>query len=689
MVAYVSSSGQLFYLGFESPTGLATDAAAITTVTDTLPTVSVNGTEVSLYGPVWEDTTHDMPCVCWQLLDGEGDQLQVTPGQTITYWIPFGVVTTDGLGPNGPVTNGPAANYTGQYPPGFNGCSSFTPNPKMKLGFSGWGVATTNGQTSPPKNLRLRFGQFSGGVYDDNSTLLYIPPNEYQYVEFWNGGNANQIDSLYMPVPEGVYSITFKDANALSATDHLKVWVSASTNTCSGADGSGGPATGSGTTYVRTVAADGVTVTVSYWLKYPSDPNYTYGYNISLYFYMQSLSGYITAAGEGQPVGSGPISDLFAFAPGDSTTSVYDQTSAPTSGSFPTTAPNTSGYSGMTPYTGPFPLPTGNDTSDPLALANYTKLILTAANGAGSWCVRQFIQEGVANWQVPADLPSVDMWSFQQPTARTVTITAVRPYNTNPANYPSPYDWPASTKIFHPLLGFDGNDPTVGSGAQGNYIDLTLHNSGTSPYAPGVEDMGAWGGYFLEAVCSAAHGFRGGDMVEFPNTYAGPVYVPTTGGPATPTIDAQTVTVTNGSPTITFASSQTLSAVTPLTFSADTTGQAYLASAGTGTSFTISPAYAGTSSSSGTATSSAAVSILGGLTPVYPTSSTSFVFFAGSAHGYDTGPIAMTGTSPVATTVAALQVSPYRSIPGGGPYEFMVHGCARSAPSRGSSRCPT
>jgi hypothetical protein len=635
-VPYVGSSGQLFYIGFESPTGTPSAGAVLTAVTDTLPTVLVNGDAVSLYGPVWSDTTHETPFVCYQFLDGSGNQLQIAKTDVVTYSIPFGVVTTQGLGPNGPVTDGAAANYVGQYPPGFGGCSDFTPNPKLKLGFSGWGVGVYDSSTQPFMNSRLRMGAFSQGTYDSNHTLLYIPANEALDLNYWDSGASNNIDSLAMPTQEGVYTFVFQDTNALSSTAQLKIWLTGNTNTCSGSDTSGGPGTGSGTTYLRTVAADGVTVTVSYWLTYPSDPNYTHGYNMGLTLYMKSQSGYITQAGAGGAAGSGPISNFWAFVPGDSTTTMYSD------------------------YTGPFPLASGNNTSNPLAISNYTKGFLTAANGAGAWTVRQFTQNGIANWQVPDDLPSVNLWSYADDIpGPSVTINYVRNYNTNPESETYAY---SSTKIYHRLLGFDGTDSV------GNYIDLTLHTGGEA-------DMGAWGGYFLEAVCDNPHGYRGGDMIQTPSILPtdGPYFLPCTGGISPPTINGVSATI-ESSTSITFASSQTVPNGTYFYFSPDTSGQGYrIGTGGTGTTFTFAPPFPGTTPSAGTATSCAVADLGNVLCPVYPTSATTFVFYC-STPGYVSGSLALLSATAIAIT-PNFNATPYRTIGGAGPYEFLVSGC--------------
>ncbi len=196
----------------------------ITSVAATPPTVVVNGVTKSTYGPVWADTTKDLPCAVWQILNSDGSQCEVQPTDTVTATIPFATITTAGYGPNGPVTNGTIGNYVGRYEPGLNGCPDDTPRPTMGIGYCSAGNFNNDAPINPSRNARLRFPQINGStVYDlTTNTPLYFPAGTTVFGIIADVGNNNLIDGLAMPVATGVYSVVFQDTNALDPVNYLQ-----------------------------------------------------------------------------------------------------------------------------------------------------------------------------------------------------------------------------------------------------------------------------------------------------------------------------------------------------------------------------------------------------------------------------------------------------------------------------------
>jgi hypothetical protein len=659
---YVSASGHLLVVGIVEVGGSGISTAINPTgVSATLPTVMVNSATASVYGPVWADSSKDLPYVTYQFLT------PVLATDTVSATMPFAMITT-ALGTTGQVSNMSVSNYVGQYEPGFNGLTGFTPNPKMPVGVdNGYNIFLYNFNSCPAKNARYRLSGI-GSTYDSNLQPLTIPAGTATSCFLWNSSEGSNFDAFGGPTPAGVWCITFKDVNALDPVNYLKVWLYGNFNTCGGCDGnninSRGPGLQAGSTYVRSVAADGVSVTVSYWLSYKDVAGYTYGHDFNLSLFAKSATGYWGH--------NNTITDFWIFIPGDSTTTMYNTTYSSTS---QTVAPCTTGWAGPAPYTGPFPNSSGNDTSDPWAISSYYKTLATTANGNNPPILR--VMEGTGgdtNFVNIGDVPSPNLWCYaHQEPAPTITITELRPYNTNPAS--TTYSW-SSTKLYMNILGFDGTDSV------GNYIDLSLHTSSTTGHL-GTLDMGAFmtnfeGNYVaIEAVCSAPHGLRGGDLLQFPNnnfptpTFNGPFYIPCTG--LTPTPYSGTVQVTNLGTTIIFSGTQTITNAQDLTFSTDATGQAYQVSpGGTGQTFSIYPPYQGTSSTTATANLVGACNLYGLIPFVFPTSATTFVFPCNhyvSSNGLQT----LSGTTPVTLNNGkpfnVILAPPY----GCAPYEFYAH----------------
>ena len=306
-------------------------------------------------------------------------------------------------------------------------------------------------------------------------------------------------------------------------------------------------------------------MTVTYTLSYgingvPTDPDPVYGYNMNLSLYLISPTGHF--------YDNGTISNFWIFTPGDE----------------------------------------ANDRSDSLAPSGTLVDWLTAPNGRGPAAIRVMGQLGgqytIANWQTPADLRLDDQWSWGAVVSTTVVVpgiqlVAARFWNTNPDNDNvvgnGAYPWAATPHFYHPILG----NETDGSG--GTYIDLSTATGVGG--AQGKLDCGqilslenpqtGFGNYnsysVVEFRTATNHGLRAGDIIRF--SVAGATNL------------LGTATANNGSPSITFSHSQTLTTGQPLKFSSDTSGQVYqVVTGGTGTSFSVTPNYGGTNSTSATTT---------------------------------------------------------------------------------------
>ena len=531
-IATVTKNGLLSFLFTRASTG---EPAYVTAVNTSLPpVVSVSGTPVTMRGPWWCNSTFELPEVFYSFPPGT----ITSSSQTVTYTIPFGTFTTT-FGISDQATSPTAViNSFGTLEDVQGGLTSFVPNPTMKLGMNiGYPPMFYYFGYSFSMNARLRFGfpnQLSASQYVLNPNTLElstVAANTWFFYFYFNS-SANAVDGLLFPTPVGVHSIVFDDVNASSYVspsnpgNALLATLVATTSTTIGADlafslpgtgvgnvalagtatvtngstavtlttaprsqtamtwkfsidsssgtykvvsGSGlnwviSPAFGglsnsgltvttSGSTYLRTVAGNGTTVTVSYIVDFASVPNYAHGYAGNLNWYFKTATGNWSA---NDPVSGTPtITDFWAFTPGDSLTTVYPG------------------------YSGPLPNASGNDRSDPYAISSTLRGWLTASNGNGPACLR-FMEAcmsygAAANFQTyAADVQQPDTWGWGSKARNSFTISAIRHYNTDPTD--GTYAW-SSPKVYHPLLGFDGQDPGMGNDPTnypqaGNYLDL-------------------------------------------------------------------------------------------------------------------------------------------------------------------------------------------------------------------------
>ena len=180
----------------------------------------------------------------------------------------------------------------------------------------------------------------------------------------------------------GMLGMTWKFAGDSSSGSYVVTGGSGTSWTISPVfGGSGGVSaaqvTASKSTYLRQVS--GTTVTISYILDYPSVPN-PHGYNPQLFWYFKTPTG--KWAANDTITGTPTITNMWAFTPGDSLTSVFAN------------------------YNGPFPTTVGNDRSDPYAISAVTRAWLTAPNGNGPACIR-FMEPLMNSGSGTRELPNV------------------------------------------------------------------------------------------------------------------------------------------------------------------------------------------------------------------------------------------------------------------------------------------
>jgi hypothetical protein len=633
LVPYVSKNG-LFVIGVTNPAGTA---CSNVTSLGTAPTLYVNGSAATLYGPVWYDVDQNAPFVAYQVTSPSS----IASTDTLTYTIPANGINT-ALGGNLAVTTQAAVtNYVGQLEPGFGGCTSFVPNRTMQVGVNLDGQAWANyGPQRHAKNVRYIM-YFSAG---EGTTVVYNGSDPTLPESWTSSGGMNSVLANYQnsngietstgqigyPVPQGQWAFQFKDVNA-SNSNALKLWLVGNPLTCVGSDTAVGGFHGvAGSTAVRTVGTDGVTVTITYQLSYPGWPtlNTAHGYNMGLAVYVGSPLGWWNH--------NGTITDFWAFAPGDE----------------------------------------DMDTSNPLAMANTLKAGLTASNGNGPSIIRALntiAPGGYGNFQNFSDCQNINAfgWGGGIPNP-AIALSAVRFYNTNPAldnvSGNSTYGWAASKHVYDSRLGFDGTDSV------GPYLDLSARPDlgGETDYGAYMNPFGGLAGYAaLEFVSAAPHNLRTGDLISFGVANATVQFVfPVTGG--TQTALTGTVSVTHGNQSITFSTSQTLATDQGLIFGSDTTGNAYyITTGGTGTTFTIEPQFQGTTSLTSTCTTTPFVDISNFSQMVHVTGASSFAIACGNLFGVVSGDTIQTITS---TNQIPLTISCSRQLSGGtGPYGFYAN----------------
>lgn len=536
--------------------------SVITSISGT-PTYFVDGVKVTsgLYGPIWCDSTHDHPAVYWQITPA------LTPSSVVTYTIPANCINT-ALGGNLVVTSqAPVINSMGSLEPTFGEASSkWGPPTKCKAGVNLDNGAWVPTQTQPhAANHFLRsFWLPSGGVTitlatDQSQIQSWSPTSGTLSMPFANYNGANGIDALGYPSMQGAYVFSWIDAN-IGTSGELKVILkgTSATTALTTQAMDGKPETGTTLSGgVRTVLPGNRVVITYANVNYASFPNTANGYNMDPTWVVSSTSG-LWASGN-------TISGVIAVGPNDSIAQVL---------------------------------------ADPYAPSNNLLSVLKAPNGAVPATIRAMNTVFGNLYGNPIDVGDAAVQVLTQnsyskssgPQSRSLTITSVRRYSTDPNNPIVSWN---STKIYDWTLPGDGSDSV------GPYIDLTVRNGSQG----GESDNGQHLNPFpsqgktsaVEVTFSAPHLLRTGDRFMFPGEVVatGGMCWPITGGATTALPNCA---VTNGSQSITFATAITLAnGITQgFTFQDDATGQAYRIGNASGspitsTTWTMVPAYQGTS----------------------------------------------------------------------------------------------
>ncbi len=219
LTGYGTKNG-LFAIGtVANSTGLPTPITSI----PTSPTVFVDGvSQTGVYGPVWADTTADLPVVAYsfgfglgQFGRGDFGLSPIDASNVLTYSVPFGGITTS-AGLCGQITSASAANYFGTLEDPFGGATDFVPDPKMSLGVNvGYANMVNYFGYSLTRNARYRFPYEASTWNPDTFEWLTVPVNQTVSCPYFNLAAGSGIDQLAgNPAPIGAHSIVYDDVDA-------------------------------------------------------------------------------------------------------------------------------------------------------------------------------------------------------------------------------------------------------------------------------------------------------------------------------------------------------------------------------------------------------------------------------------------------------------------------------------------
>jgi hypothetical protein len=619
-------------------TNAADTAQAFPTAISGPPTVRINGSAVSLYGPVSDDFAGEMGWVFYQALDGGGNDLPILSTDVVDFtWAGGSVTTTLGRSPTVPSPS-VMANFVGRYEDGHAGLGSMAPTKRGGLGFNlgqsnfveAFGICY-----SKNARLRLRPNNFidAGGA-----NAISYNPSTYEPLSWTAGGVIkqqlwdNQIDNGInghkSPTAEGDYYLTWTDVNATNPSKRFNPYIAGDANVGSGYVTTGGATGNAQDTY------NGNNVIRKYTFTYNNGAGPTYGWNMGLWLYATSPQG--KWAGNDSITGTPTVTNFKIYFPGD------------------------------TPF--------DSDAADPYAICGYVKAALKAANGNGPGCVRFMEQLGYdENYVDYSDCQQPTNWCYgvQDPTTVSIPIVACRFWNTNPAHDnvsgDSTYLWAATPKFHHSVLGVTGSD------SNGPYLDLT---AGYAASQNGAQDCGKVLGIaaistpaqttavveFRTSISLSANGVKSGFKLNGPGIDGSnllPWLLPVTGSPTT--AFSGTWTVSHGSQTVQCTSSQTFWDGQGILFDGthDTTGQCYrvrvspvppatTVTVNANTNITIEPAYQGSSTSSATATRTGYANINSFNAVIWVTTDNTFIaqiFYAGDGASTPSGTAVQTLSS--------------------------------------------
>jgi hypothetical protein len=556
LVPFMSKHG-LFCIG---ATNLAGTAPATITGIGTKATVLVNGTAATTYpssGYVWNDSEQNIPIVFLQITS----PATVLATDTVTYTIPANSIMTAAGGNDAITVAAPVTNSIGSLEPVFGGLTPWIPTAArtMKLGACVELGQETNFYPMPvAANLRLRSYFYDGNngfiVYDPaDATLPYtFSPSVGVLALVANYEIDNAIESstgqIGYPVKTGTYVIQWDDANANTPGElQCALRVDANVGVISSITGDGNADTGLPMKGGVRSNPSGNTIVITYAnVQYKSMPNLAHGYNLNIQLSFNSTSGNWSK--------NNTITNMIIVGPGDTVAMVQ---------------------------------------ANPYAITKDVKNALTASNGNGPAIVRSLnaiSDAGVGNFQDYADCQQPSLFSWCGKTARSIPLTSIRGYSTDPTH--PVFSW-SSSKVYDNVLGKDGTD-TLGS-----YIDLSLRGNSTNngAYLQG----GTWpGNVAFEIVSTNPHLLRSSDLILFPGLGDANVSVlPCTGGLNLTLAEtaqvgvAGTFSITQYTNALTSSAGSGLAVGMTICLQGDASEQALTIASGSGTSWTTSATYNG------------------------------------------------------------------------------------------------
>lgn len=614
-------------------TNAAGTAGSVITSISGVPTFFVGGVQVSsgnVYGPIWCDVTHDSPDAFFLISPA------LTAASVVTMTVGANCINT-ALGGNAAIsTQAAVPNYMGQLEPVFGEVTPWAPPSTIKAACNLDNGPWSQNQTQPHAanlGLRMFWTALSGVTITPNGTdnslvSSWTPTTSGIQAILGNYSNANGIDSTGYPSQPGAYVISWVDANIGTSAEAKFILVgTAATTALSSGVGDGKPE--SGTTLsggVRTVLPGNRVVITYANCNYASFPNSTHGYNMDLIVQLRSSSGLWAS--------SNTITGFICVGPGDTVAAVL---------------------------------------ANPYAINQSLKSVLMKG-GKGPNTIRAINTIAVNGYQNMinfSDCQQLGQSSYavsRGPRSVSVGVTGIRFLNTDPTKDnvvgDGTYAWPASSFIYDEALPPDGTDMALGP-----YIDLRIRNG-----APASQGGNTDNGQYLngnptqgksaavEITTSTPHNLRTGDYVIFPGGSAtiGMYQFPITGGATTA---LPSVSVTNGSGSITFSSSVTLAVNQPLVFSGDSTGQAYITGGGTGTTFTMGPNFQGTTNAAASCNKTGACDLSNINVPVVVTGAMSLALQVASCFGLTGNPppgpiqkLIATTAFPLSFNVATPQI---------------------------------
>jgi hypothetical protein len=521
ITAYVGKSGKIIYF---FPVNSANSQVVPVTGVASNPTVTVGGTPVTLYGPVWTNTGKNAAFVAYSIASGV--TVPISSSATVLYSAAANWLTTaSGNAPS--ATSAAVTNSTGQGEPPVAGvkglrlsASDMTMPMSMNtssgpgtsaLGISAvknWrfhagSIVTSNGQTV---TCGTGFGAAVGSIPAGNGTPLGQPiswtahAGGYLYFSvFGNVGAA--VDGRNLPGPCSAsgtnqsWRIVYEEqtldpANPLydpTGNSAMSFWISSGNSAVTGVDTTSftvGSPTTLATRVVGTIGSDSTSAANTVLVTYP---------NIQRPITASNLASEIRITWS-SPLNKWTAGNFWVFAPGN-TTSRSDLYAADDVFCQMLTAPN-----GRT--------------------INWLRMDQGVLNNGSDGAVDPSDLRDLRDWQWNAP-PNLGTASTPTPNGQfSANVIGIRYINTNPADTSyldgngQPY---SSTKIYSSTYGYGGTDPSGPTGAQ-QYLPLA-----TTDFGEFLDLTNANGNNDIVCECRTAspHNLKTGQVVSFPAATAG------------------------------------------------------------------------------------------------------------------------------------------------------------------------